>query len=415
MLTTNRLGTLVLAAGLAACAGLCGAGPLNPPVGAIGSTAKPLAEIEPRTAINAVNTPGDTDSVYKITQPGSYYLTGTLIGVVGKRGIEIALPTDGPTGTALGVVSIDLNGFALETNSNGTGQGGGAGTLEGIKVIGFASVTVRNGVVRGWGGHGLDLSGPGTVAVTGVSACDNSGTGIFAPNGAVITNCFANGNFRVGIEAGGGSVTDCTANSNGGDGFSVSIGTISRCTATGNNENGIHAATCVVTDCVGRANQMNGFYDNGSATFQRCVADSNAQDGFNLGGETSVTDSVATNNRGDGIECAFNCTVRGNTCALNGSKNAGHNPGAGAAIHVYGDGNRIEGNTCTQADRGVQVDSVRNIIIRNTCRGNTTNWQIAAGNSYGPIVNGGAGAGYTGNGTAASSLGSTDPSANFNY
>ena len=66
------------------------AGPLDPPVGPITSTAKPLAEIEPRTAINAANTPGDADSIFRIAQPGSYYLPANVTGQAAKRGIEIA-------------------------------------------------------------------------------------------------------------------------------------------------------------------------------------------------------------------------------------------------------------------------------------------------------------------------------------
>jgi hypothetical protein len=46
------------------------AGPLTPPAGPIAATMKTISEVEPRTAINAVNTPGDANSLYKITQPG---------------------------------------------------------------------------------------------------------------------------------------------------------------------------------------------------------------------------------------------------------------------------------------------------------------------------------------------------------
>src|SRR3989304_4869431 len=69
------------------------AGDLNPPPGPITPTQ--------RTPIGANTTPGDADSLFMITQPGSYYLTGNIIGVSGKFGIEI---------NASGV-TLDLMGF----------------------------------------------------------------------------------------------------------------------------------------------------------------------------------------------------------------------------------------------------------------------------------------------------------------
>src|SRR6187397_3128637 len=77
------------------------AGDLNPPAGPVGSTMKNLSDVEPRIAVNATNTPGDADSVFKITQSGSYYLAGNITGVSAKYGVEIA---------ASGV-TLDLNGF----------------------------------------------------------------------------------------------------------------------------------------------------------------------------------------------------------------------------------------------------------------------------------------------------------------
>src|SRR5262252_4521225 len=88
---------LVLAASVAL------AGPLNPPPGPVASSYKTLTEVEPRTAINAANTPGDSGCLFKITQPGSYYLAANVQGVAGKSGIDIAS----------GNVTIDLNGFSL--------------------------------------------------------------------------------------------------------------------------------------------------------------------------------------------------------------------------------------------------------------------------------------------------------------
>jgi len=102
--------------------------------------------------------------------------------------------------------------------------------------------------------------------------------------------------------------------------------------------------------------------------------------------------------------------VTDNTCVFNG------NGGNGAGIHATGSDNRIEGNNCTGNDRGIDVDFAGNIIIKNTCSGNTINWTIAANNVVGPILDrrAPASAAISGN-SAPSSLGTTDPSANFTY
>src|SRR4051812_18571328 len=48
------------------------AGPLSPPVGPVVATMKTLSEVEPRIALSSTNTPGDGDSLFRITGPGSY-------------------------------------------------------------------------------------------------------------------------------------------------------------------------------------------------------------------------------------------------------------------------------------------------------------------------------------------------------
>jgi len=90
----------------------------------------------------------------------------------------------------------------------------------------------------------------------------------------------------------------------------------------------------------------------------------------------------------------------------------------GAGVHVAGNDNRIEDNNClggTTQDGGIDVDAAGNIIIKNTCSGNTINWDIAIGNAVAPIVSATTnGAAISGN-TYTGSLGSTDPNANFSY
>jgi len=158
---------------------LVGTGPLNPPAGAVTGTAKPLGEVEPRTAINAVNTPGDADSLYTITQPGSYYLTGNVTGESGKHGIKIS---------ANGV-TVDLNGFEM---SGVPGMGAFDGVT--LSLPGAANVTVLNGSLRGWGDCGIELGSANNVLVRDVQTNGNAGTGILVFSGSTVTGCGARNN-----------------------------------------------------------------------------------------------------------------------------------------------------------------------------------------------------------------------------
>src|SRR5436190_23335529 len=119
--------TLALAASFAIAGALTFAiaGPVNPPAGPIAPTFKTLAEVEPRIAINATNTPGDASNLFKINQSGSYYLTGDIVVPTGKNGIRIA----GVTAT------IDLNGFTIS----------GAGNNGILSEAVDGMLTVRNG------------------------------------------------------------------------------------------------------------------------------------------------------------------------------------------------------------------------------------------------------------------------------
>ena len=62
---------------------------LTPPGAPANKVFKTLDQIEPRIPINNDTTPGDSDSLFRIVNPGSYYLTANLQGVASKNGIEI--------------------------------------------------------------------------------------------------------------------------------------------------------------------------------------------------------------------------------------------------------------------------------------------------------------------------------------
>ena len=127
-------------------------GDLTPPPGPPGPTMKTLDQIEARIIVNDTNTPGDASNTFIISAPGSYYLTGNLVGESGKHGISIQSND----------VTLDLNGFAL------LGDGGAGGATRGIDTSAaaapFTNVSVRNGSARGWTGSGVWLGSATALA-----------------------------------------------------------------------------------------------------------------------------------------------------------------------------------------------------------------------------------------------------------
>lgn len=103
---------------------------------------------ESRIAINTTNTPGDADSVFRISLPGSYYLTGNVTTPPGKKGIEIASSD----------VTIDFNGFRVA---------GYVGCLSGIASAGSSSdsFVIRIGVVGPVSESGIDMYSSATFGV----------------------------------------------------------------------------------------------------------------------------------------------------------------------------------------------------------------------------------------------------------
>lgn len=289
---------------------------------------KALDQIEPRTIVNAANTPGDASSLFKITQSGSYYLTGNIQGVPGKHGIFIASDN----------VTIDLKGFAV--------IGAGPGNFDGITLdqepfVSRRNVTVVNGTLRNWGRDGLNA--------------------IFGGSNCIYRELRFSNNGRHGLSAVSAAVVNCVALENQNNGFvAYNSTTVTGCSAQGNGTGFTCVFGAMLSNCSAFANGT-GVYVGEGAIATNCMIRSNSAAGLALG-----PNAVALNN------------------AIDSSG------GKGIAIFFGGTGGRIEGNTLTRnGDGGINLTGGSGwIVLRNTARGNTGgNYLMGTNNSYGPIVN----------------------------
>jgi parallel beta-helix repeat protein len=377
-----------LAAGTFLASGRAEAGPLNPP-SAPAPTGKTLTEVEPRIAINSTNTPGNVGTVYLITVPGSYYLEKNLEGESGKHGILIV--TDD--------VTVDLRGFLVL---------GVTGSLSGIVSQARHNVSVKNGVVRGWGNYGVDLWGSSQPRTSGVvehvMSVGNGLSGFRVNGDSVVRQCMARLNGGIGFEAQTGAVFDsCTASENTSHGIRTGSGcSVVNCLARSNGGDGISAnESASISHCSTNLNSGNGFAVGNTSVISHCVARNNLSNGISMVGSAKALDNVAVVNIMNGITMSSNCTISGNHCQNNGS----------AGI-VGGSGNRIEGNECRNNGTGIQVTQSDNFIARNICSENSANdWNISNTNVC-LVVEATTTTGFTGS-SGGVSPGSMDPNANF--
>jgi parallel beta-helix repeat protein len=369
------------------------AGDLTPP-GAPSSTMKALDVVEPRIPVGPLTTPGDADSIYRITQPGSYYLTGEVLGKAGFHGVQIEASD----------VSLDLMGFTVR---------GVAGARSGLLVSGGTrnGVAVTNGVFRDWPEYGCSMG---------------SAEGAFASGLRLVANGFDGMTIRSGV------VENCTARENGFGGFRATQATVFRgCMAEGNAGDGINAGiTASVLNCAAILNGDDGIVVGSASSILGCASQQNAGDGYAIDFGSTLRDSGARSNTGrgvaagegstivnnsldrnqlDGISVSRRSLVMNNTCSLNGNGST-----TGAGILVTADDNRIEGNNLVGNDTGLDVNSSGNFIVRNTASGNATNWDIVASNRVGVIVSAPNSIAILGS-TGGAGVGSTDPWANFSY
>ncbi len=219
-----------LAAGTFLAAGRAQAGPLvpsSPPA----PTGKPLAEVEPRIAINEANTPGDAQYTFIITEPGSYYLTANLIADSARDAIAIHA-----TGVSLNLMGFTLDGIGAPGNRRAITFG-----------LNVSDVQIIGGYVRNWVSGGIVANNVPRVALAGVHVRDCGGTPMICGEQSRIVECSlvnclgAAPALRVGPHS---HVLDCQIHGVGGVGISCDTSCVVHgCSIVEAASNGIDAQT----------------------------------------------------------------------------------------------------------------------------------------------------------------------------
>jgi hypothetical protein len=389
---------------------------------------KTLQQIEPRIDLQrTVNPlPTDANSEIIVDQPGSYYLSANL-ATTKAIGIHVTVPA----------VTIDLNGFQItstgNTGTNGINVSAPRCTIRDGTITGFSGaigsaymgvpgcsvlrVSTNCGIVvgSGWLVQDCTVSGAGSTAIS-------VGTGCIVRN-CVVTSTGVGGSFEFGIFASTYSTIEgCSIyDVKGAAGiFAQGGSTITNCTVGGSNVvHGIRAdgggtvARCTLTDLTNASATSGGIWINGPGNAAGCTVRNvqstngtlNGTTGFGIAvaGAGTVEGCSVQGNKGDGIRGAANSLIQNNLCTENG------NGTTSAGIHVTGNGNRIESNNLVNNNaNGVLVDAAGNLIIKNSSRGGSVAFNIAAGNSKGEEIN-------VFNPNATTTITSTNSWANFLY
>jgi len=346
------------------------------PGGGSQAAPKPPPGADSRTPIS--------DLPYEITAPGSYYLTGNLVGTAG-----ITITAD--------YVTLDLSGFVLRGTP---GSSSGIVVARGERTAPRHDIRVHNGAISDWGNAAVDMAGADGAqiadvratrngaglrlgsdsSVKGVTVKDNGGTGIEGGDCTTVIGATVCGNAGDGINVGKGSVVASSSACRNTRGIVASKGSaITGVTAWENRTDGIVADNTVVKDATANGNLNSGIVVGGGSNVSGCAANQNGAAGIASSDFGRIAESTAYDNKGPGIEVGIGNTVVGNQLSHNAQ-----------GVHVYAARNRVESNHFTDNSQCGFCDTStgKSALTKNTARfngGSTDNDYVFQVENHGGI------------------------------
>lgn len=357
------LGAAGLAGIAALAAGRATAGPLNPPAGAVASSGKTLSDVEPRTAVNATNTPGDATYVFRITQAGSYYLTGNISVPAGRTGVYLGAG-----------VRLDLNGFTI-TGAGGTSQG----------VFASNGCTVRNGTITNVASAVLvGISSTTAVYIEDLIVSAFSGRAFDIGGRSVVRRCTISGSGLVGIEMQGdyGTVEDCTVNNLNGTGVYINSYSVLRrsllngCSIGAYVGFGSHVQSCEFSSC----NNI-GLQASQRTAVHGCVATS-----ITVGFTGAAGVGIDLADGAEAIGCsAASCYIGIRAATSSRIVECSADACASAAVKLGGAGNTVEACRLNRSSIGVDMTGVAgNYVHKCVLMGNGNALAVSIGGNWYP-------------------------------
>ena len=364
--------------------------PASPDWRSIGNEKSENDIIDSRIPIDSVALFGSvngTQTLYHISEPGSYYLTHNInlaesgLNNANRKGIYITSSN----------VTLDLNGYSIlgdlppligdpDVDDYPIAT---PSSSEGIDVFGqLENITIKNGFIANWQGDGIEALFLDNSIFQDLHVSNVRGKGIVSDNHNLFIECSA---YFCGDDGLEGDISTnfirCNASANDGDGINGSTSSqFINCNAYKNQQEGIFASGsgCLVLGCDVSDNLEYGIFTLSMSAVLKCNAYDNILDGIRVSTSSLVQDCYSGENHGNGIyTTGNNCRIINNVLQNNDL----------SGIHTDNTGILIQDNyACDNDVYGIWVESIDCLIIRNFAAGNVNQYQINSGSSYGPIV-----------------------------